>query len=59
MNRSRPLFVVFLLLACGGPLLYAADLSRQGHHASLVAYVIAEVVVVSLALFFGLPRRSE
>ena len=59
MKAPRPLFFVFFLLACFGPLLYAADLNSKGHHVPLMLYIIAEVVVVSLALFFGLRRQRQ
>ena len=59
MRPPRPLFFVFFLLACFGPLLYATDLSGKGHHVPIVLYVIGEVVVLSLALFFGLRRPRK
>ena len=58
-NTLRPLFFVFFLLSCFGPLLFAADLNSNGHDVRLVLYVIAEVAVLSLALLFGLRRRRK
>ena len=56
VKSPRPLFFVFLLLGALGPVLYAADLGGTGYHAPLALFVIAEVTVWGLALFFG--RRS-
>ncbi|MGC1239146.1 MAG: hypothetical protein WA860_10195 [Acidimicrobiales bacterium] len=58
-NKQHPLFFVFFLHACFGPLLYAADLSSKGQDVPLGLYIIAEVVVLSLALFFGLRRQRK
>lgn len=59
MKSPRPLFFVFFLLGAVGPLIYAANLSGNGHHAPLALFIIPEVVVFGFALFFGLRGRSK
>ena len=58
-NRPHPLFFVFFLIGASGPLVYAANLSGKGHHIFLAWYVIAEIVVLGLALFFGLRGHRK
>jgi hypothetical protein len=61
-TKSRHLLVVvFFLLGTCGPIIFAANLSSNRRHLPLAIYIIAEVVVLGLALFFELrgPARGE
>lgn len=59
MKSPRPLFFVFFLVVAFAPLIYAANLSGKGYHAPLALFITAEVVVLGLALFFGLRGPSK